>query len=206
MAAPKKVDYERIEPGWRAGILSPKQLAAQYIEDTGESVSHAAIIKHFRKEGIARDLSGKIRDKAKAMVTEAMVTGKVTAKPSKPDSEIIEETSTQVATVLLRHRKDIAKLSNLTMSLVDQLEKAVSEKDDKKRPPLAELILSGQRSIQSLDRLQQMERVALDLNAGEDAVDIAGATAAAALSDAQRASRMATLIALARRKRDDADV
>ena len=28
MAAPKKVDYEAIEPGWRAGIKSPEQLAA----------------------------------------------------------------------------------------------------------------------------------------------------------------------------------
>ena len=54
MAAPKKIDYDRIEPGWRAGLLSPHQLAAAYTEETGQKVSHAAIIKHFKKAGIAR--------------------------------------------------------------------------------------------------------------------------------------------------------
>lgn len=55
MPARKKVDYERIEPGWRAGVLSPAQLAAEYTEATGVSVSHAAIIKHFKKLGVPRD-------------------------------------------------------------------------------------------------------------------------------------------------------
>ena len=57
MAAPKKIDYDRIAPGWRAGLLRPHQLAALYTEETGQKVSHAAIIKHFKKSGIARDLS-----------------------------------------------------------------------------------------------------------------------------------------------------
>jgi len=122
MAAPKKVDYERIEAGWRAGLLSPHQLAAQYTEETGQKVSHAAIIKHFKKQGIARDLSAKIQDRAKAMVTEAMVTGKVTSKPSKPDSEIIEDGSVQVATVMFAHRRDIQRGRRLVNSLLDELE------------------------------------------------------------------------------------
>ena len=62
----------------RAGILSPRQLAAQYTEETGDPVSHAAIVNHFKKAGIDRDLAAKIRAKADAMVTQAMVTGKVT--------------------------------------------------------------------------------------------------------------------------------
>lgn len=123
MAAPKKIDYDRIEPGWRAGLLSPHQLAAAYTEETGQKVSHAAIIKHFKKAGIARDLSSKINDRANAMVTEAMVTGKVTAKPSIPDAAIIEQGSVQVATVRLAHRKDIHRARSLTNALLDELEK-----------------------------------------------------------------------------------
>ena len=122
MAAPKKIDYDRIEPGWRAGLLSPHQLAAIYTEETGQKVSHAAIIKHFKKAGIARDLSSKINDRANAMVTEAMVTGKVTSKPSIPDSSIIEQGSMQVATVKLAHRSDIRRARNLTNSLLAELE------------------------------------------------------------------------------------
>ena len=123
MAAPKKIDYDRIEPGWRAGLLSPHQLAAIYTEETGQKVSHAAIIKHFKKSGIARDLSSKINDRANAMVTEAMVTGKVTSKPSIPDSSIIEQGSVQVATVKLAHRRDIHRARNLANALLDELEK-----------------------------------------------------------------------------------
>lgn len=123
MAAPKKIDYERIEPGWRAGLLSPHQLAAAYTEETGQKVSHAAIIKHFKKAGIARDLSAKIRDRAEAMVTEAMVTGKVTPRQTIPDSTLIEEGSTQVATIKLAHRKDIHRARRLTNALLDELER-----------------------------------------------------------------------------------
>ena len=122
MAAPKKIDYDRIEPGWRAGLLSPHQLAAIYTEETGQKVSHAAIIKHFKKAGIARDLSSKINDRANAMVTEAMVTGKVTSKPSIPDSSIIEQGSMQVATVKLAHRHDIRRARTLTNALLNELE------------------------------------------------------------------------------------
>ena len=72
MAAPKKIDYDRIEPGWRAGLLSPHQLAALYTEETGQKVSHAAIIKHFKKSCIARDLSHRgIRSQEPVRLVEA---------------------------------------------------------------------------------------------------------------------------------------
>ncbi len=99
MAAPKKIDYDRIEEGWRAGVLSPHQLADAYTEQTGTPVSHAAIIKHFRKLGIPRDLSQKIKAKAESMVTQSMVTGKVTN-----EREIIDANAAVVAHVDRAHR------------------------------------------------------------------------------------------------------
>ena len=59
MPAKKRVDYDRIEAGWRAGVLSPHQLAAQYTAESGEPDSHPAIIKHFTKLEVPRDLSAK---------------------------------------------------------------------------------------------------------------------------------------------------
>lgn len=196
MAAPKKVDYERIEAGWRAGILSPHQLAAAYIEETGEKVSHAAIIKHFRKQGIARDLSGKIKDRSDAMVTEAMVTGKVTLKPSIPDSKIIEEVSAQVATVKLSHRQDFQRARKLTNSLLDELEQQTNPEtvqllaelgevmraeDDKGRDKLNDLyqaiISLPERSktmkvlTESLQKVVDMERQAYGMDKEAPAED-----------------------------------
>lgn len=190
MAAPKKIDYDRIEPGWRAGLLSPHQLAALYTEETGQKVSHAAIIKHFKKSGIARDLSSKINDRANAMVTEAMVTGKVTSKPSIPDSSIIEQGSVQVATVKLAHRRDIHRARNLANALLDELEKQTDpatlsllndlgemlrNPDDKGADKLNDLyhaiIALPERSktmkvlVESLQKLVDMERTAFGMDA-----------------------------------------
>lgn len=122
MAATKKVDYARIEAGWRAGILSPRQLAAKYTEETGDPVSHAAIINHFKKAGIDRDLAAKIRAKADAMVTQAMVTGKVTPEPLVPERQVIEDNATQIASVRIGHRKDIARARSVAINLLAELE------------------------------------------------------------------------------------
>lgn len=140
MAAPKKADYDRIEPGWRAGLLSPRQLATAYTEQTGHSISHAAIIKHFEKAGIARDLSWKIHDRANAMVTEAMVTGKVTPRPELPDSTIIEAGSMQIAGVQLAHRKDIHRKRAIVARLMDEVEQQVGPENAALLTDLGELM------------------------------------------------------------------
>ena len=122
MAARKRVDYDRIEAGWRAGLLSPHQLAAQYTEETGEPVSHAAIIKHFKKQGTPRDLSAKIKAKSDAMVTAAMVTEKVTPETIKRDRDIVDSGAEALTTVRLAQRKDIQRTRGITMRLLEELE------------------------------------------------------------------------------------
>lgn len=127
MAAPKKVDYEAIEPGWRAGIKSPSQLAADYTARTGVNVSRSAIIKHFERLGVPRDLSAKVHAKAEAMVAEAMVTGKVSTATTLTDSVVIDSAATEVATVRLAHRSDINRGRRLCMSLLAELEAQTSD-------------------------------------------------------------------------------
>ncbi|RRD43543.1 hypothetical protein EII18_03080 [Comamonadaceae bacterium OH3737_COT-264] len=161
MPAPKKIDYDRIEAGWRAGLLSPHQLAAKYTEETGQKVSHAAIIKHFRKEGIARDLSQKIKDRASTMVTEAMVTGKVITKPSKPDSEIIEAGSVQLANVSLSQRKDIARMRGIADKLMAELELQADAQTVQALSQLGELMANP--DDKGVDRLNDLYRKVISL-------------------------------------------
>ena len=197
MAAPKKIDYDRIEPGWRAGLLSPHQLAALYTEETGQKVSHAAIIKHFKKSGIARDLSSKINDRANAMVTEAMVTGKVTPKPSIPDSSIIEQGSVQVATVKLAHRRDIHRARNLANALLDEREKQTDpitlallvdlgeimrepdESGQDKRNDLYRKIISLPERAKTAKTLAETLRITVDMERQAFGMDAKGADGAA---------------------------
>lgn len=138
----QKIDYDRIERGWRAGILSPRQLAAAYEEETGQKVSHAAIIKHFTKLGIPRNLAEKIKAKSDAMVTQAMVTEQVTPVTIKRDQEIIEDAATQLTYVRLNQRKDIQRSRKIAMSLFDELEMMVGLENVKLLEMLGELMWS----------------------------------------------------------------
>lgn len=124
MAAPRIIDYGRIEPGWRAGILSVQQLADEYESETGQRVTQAAIRKHFVKRGIPRDLSEKIGAKAAAMVSAAMVSGKVsvTGNETLPaDAAIIKGAATSVANVQLSHRADIRRLRDRVLEYEEEL-------------------------------------------------------------------------------------
>jgi hypothetical protein len=129
MAARKRVDYERIEAGWRAGLLSPRQLAAAYTEETGDKVSHAAIIKYFTEHDIPRDLSAKIHAKADALVTAAMVTGKVTPDKKIPEKRIVEEGAATVTQVRLAQRVDIERCRRICMGLMAELEQQSTSPD-----------------------------------------------------------------------------
>lgn len=159
MAAQKKVDYEAIEPGWRAGIKSPAQLAAEYTEATGISVSRSAIIKHFDKLGVPRDLSAKVHAKAEAMVAEALVTGKVSTVTTVADATIINAAAVDVATIRISHRKDIALSRTLCMSLLGELQAQTAN-----LPGLVELgEILRQPNENGADRLNDIYRAVISL-------------------------------------------
>lgn len=220
MPAPKKVDYARIEPGWRAGILSPHQLAAQYTEDTGVAVSHTALIKHFRKAGVPRDLNAKVRAKAEAMVSQAMVTGKVSKETTVADSKIIDSNAFAVASVSIRHRTDLRDLRDVALGLLAELRGSGEHQDTldqiaemlgdpeadenrlrqalNKAISLPSRVGSIKAIAETITKLIDAERTAWKL---DDAPDDPGRTRA--LSDAERASRLATIM---QRARDSAPI
>ena len=165
MAAKPKIDYERLEPAWRAGVKSPRQLAAEYTEETGVSVSHAAIVNHFKKLGVPRDLAAKIKAKADSLVTAAMVTGKVTSVTTKRDSEIIEDGAIVVANIRLTHRTDIGRNRALSLKLLEELE-ALSDNREL-FAQLSELLASVEEgedgTSDAYEKMQQTFRGALSL-------------------------------------------
>jgi len=130
MAAPRIIDYGRIEPGWRAGLLSVQQLADEYQEATGQSVTLQAINKHFKGLGIPRDLSAKIEAKAAAMVQTAMVQGKVQVDGTETlpaEAAIIASAATTSANVQLSHRADIRLLRMRTQQYQAELDECGDE-------------------------------------------------------------------------------
>ena len=195
MAARNRVDYDRIEPGWRAGLLSPRQLASIYTQETGDKVSHAAIIKHFTGQGIPRDLSAKIRAKSDAMVTQAMVTEKVTPETRKRDRQIVDDAADVLTSVRLSHRTDIQRARGITMRLLEELEyqtgaenvylleqmgELLRNDDDKGQDKLNDLyhkIISLPERAKTMKSLADSLRVTVDLQRQAFGMDAKGATA-----------------------------
>lgn len=162
MAAPKKVDYERIEPGWRAGVLSPHQLAAQYTEDTGVKVSHAAIIKHFTKLNVPRDLNAKIQAQADAMVTKALVTEKVTKdRLVTNEGKIVNAGAEQVFEIRLFHRKSTARLQAIIAAQMEELEASSGPEQAQRLRDLGELMRN--ENDNGSDKLNDIYRAVIGL-------------------------------------------
>lgn len=114
------IDWEAIEIDWRAGIKPAIQIGEEH------GISHTAINKHFRKLGVPRDLTAKIRAKAEAMVSIAVVSGKVSvdsvSETTPTDAQIIDVNATQAANALLGHRSDVKRYNKLAQSLLSELE------------------------------------------------------------------------------------
>jgi len=217
MSARKRVDYDRIEAGWRAGLLSPRQLAAAYAEETGDKVSHTAIIKHFTSRDIPRDLAAKIHAKAEAMVTEAMVTGEVTPNTKIPEKRIVDEGATIVADVKLAHRRDIHRKRAIVGRLMDELERQIGPEtavlldelgdmlrnpDDAGQDKLNDLyrkIISLPERAKTAKLLAETLRITVDMERqafGMDAKNPAGEGAQGTrdMTDAERAVRVAAVL------------
>lgn len=119
----KKIDYDRLEAGWRLGVKSPRQMAEEYTAETGVVLSHAAIVNHFKRAGIERDLTAKVNAKAEAIVTRSLVTQKVT-EPLLGEKELVEGVAELKAGVQLSHRRDIGRYKNLVAKLFNEVESA----------------------------------------------------------------------------------
>lgn len=120
--ARKKIDWELMEADWIAGIKTVKQLSNEH------GVSRAAILKHWAKEGIERDLTHKIKAKAESLVTRE-VTREVTPERKLRDKQIIQANADNIAGIDLSHRRDLKRSRELVNSLLDELGSQIANKE-----------------------------------------------------------------------------
>ena len=114
----KQPDWEAIERAYRAGSLSVRAIGES------QGVNHATILKRAKKEGWARDLTEQVRIATKQKVTTS-VTRTSNQSPSVTDADIIDEASSQAASVVLAHRTGLANWR----SIADKLSVALAEMD-----------------------------------------------------------------------------
>ncbi len=112
MARRKYVDWDSIEPLYRAGFLSLSKICDQYRADHVHSqvwkqtITHAAILKKAKQKKWSRNLAKKVTQRIK----EKLVTDLVTDCNQRSDDEIIEQAAAAGTQVVVRHRKEILVL------------------------------------------------------------------------------------------------
>ncbi|WP_252108980.1 MULTISPECIES: hypothetical protein [unclassified Halomonas] len=111
----KKPDWEAIESAYRAGSLSIRNIAEKH------GVSDTAIRKHAAKHGWQRDLTEQVRKAARDKLVREKVRESGSQEPARTDAEIVEEASTEAASVVLAHRNDLAQWRGISAKLLRAL-------------------------------------------------------------------------------------
>lgn len=112
----QRVDWDAIEPHYRAGIRALKDIGREF------EVSDAAIIKHARGHGWARNLTAKIQAAADAKVSAALVSAEVSDAKAQTEAGRIEVESEIQARIRIAHRSDITRMRVLVIRLLAECE------------------------------------------------------------------------------------
>lgn len=123
MAKRKVVDWDSMREDWRVGLKSVLKLSKEH------SVSRAAILKHWKKEGVERDLTARIKAKADSLVTRSLVTPEVTLEQTVTDNKLVEVNAENSANIQIHERADVTSARNLTQKLFKELEAQTEELD-----------------------------------------------------------------------------
>lgn len=119
----KRPDWESIEAAYRAGQLSIRNIADSH------GISEGAIRKRAKRYDWQRDLTSKVKSAAR----EKLVRTESTQAGPRTDADIIEEASTQAASVVLSHRQELASWRALAGKLCFTLSEMDVTEDNHER-------------------------------------------------------------------------
>lgn len=205
-------DWERIEIDYRAGILSLREIATK-----DGNVTEGAIRKKAKVQGWTRDLSAKIKAKADDLVRKDEVRTQVRSETAANERQAIEASAQAIAAVRLNHRGDIKRARDLVIRMLEELELQTGKLDEFDR--LGELLYAP--SENGIDKLNELYRKVISLSGrvsnvkalsdalknliglereawGLNDLPTEGAGAGRELSDVERATRLASILARAR--------
>ena len=168
--ARKAVDWESVEREYRAGIRSLKDIGAEF------GVSDAGILKRAKKEEWQRDLTERIRAKAEAKVSAALVSEKVSAESNANERTIVEANAQVIADTVLNQRRDVSRSRSIVQKLFDELEaqgdgleelamlgEALESGDEEKLAQIARKVIAFPSRVDSAKKLAESLRTLVEL-------------------------------------------
>lgn len=121
------VNWAAIEPHYRAGIRSLRDMGAEF------GVTPAGIRKHFKARGVLRDLKARIHYDAQEKVNRAAVNALVDAQGvvnrAATEGAIIDAASNVLAHVQIAHRRDIGRARARVLALFAELDEMCDRPD-----------------------------------------------------------------------------
>ncbi len=120
----KKIDWERIEVDYRAGIKTLRDIAGEH------DISHVAITKRAKRDGWVRDLTAKIQAKAAELVTKSIVNKLVTKEKRILESEIVTANAVNNATIDISHRVGSTFSREVVDSLMQELKDQIADREE----------------------------------------------------------------------------
>jgi hypothetical protein len=168
--ARKAVDWEAVEREYRAGIRSLRDIGAEF------GVSDAGILKRAKKEEWQRDLTERIRAKAEAKVSAALVSEKVSAESNANERIVVEASAQVLADALLGQRRDVSRSRSIVQKLFDELEaqgdgleelamlgEALESGDEEKLAQIARKVIAFPSRVDSAKKLAESLRTLVEL-------------------------------------------
>ncbi|WP_159271997.1 hypothetical protein [Variovorax boronicumulans] len=213
-----RTDWDAVERDYRTGHFTNRELGLKF------DLHHTAVGRKARKEGWTQDLRALVKSATSAKLIQESVSANVSAAHQSVSDSVLAAAETN-KNVILTHRSDITKVRQLTMSMVAELtevslqQEALQEFFDRTiraectspeaimqattaynaLTKLPARVMSVKNLSEALTKLQTLERKAFAL----DEEDGGGDLPAASLTDAERASRLASLLKKARKKAAD---
>ena len=152
-----EIDWEKIEPHWRAGIRTKLEISNEF------GVSRAAMDKHFKKLGIERDLTAKIQAKAESLVAQAQVTKLVTQERLRvTETDVVDANAEVQADAQIKQRRNTSRAIEVVEKLFAGLEGQVDLRNDLES--LGDLM----RSSDDTDRLNDIYRKVISFPSNVD--------------------------------------
>lgn len=160
MSEEKSVDWKSIETDYRAGIKSLRTIAGEH------GVTEGAIRKRAKRDLWERDLAPKIKAKTDDLVRKATVRSVVRSETTVSEKQEIAINAQVQTDIILAHRRDIPRVRNLAMALLEEAEIATGNNDLLR--DLAALMYSPDKN--GVDKLNEAYQKVISMPGRVDAV------------------------------------
>lgn len=120
----KKIDWERIEVDYRAGIKTLRDIAQEH------GITHGAITKRSKRDDWVRDLTAKIQAKAAELVSKSIVSKEVSKTTRILESEIVTANAVNNATIDISHRVGSTFSREVVDSLMQELKDQIADREE----------------------------------------------------------------------------